>query len=507
MPKKPKHCPKCGEAALVRNGKSEQGWQRYLCNACGFRPTTLHTTETTVDKRALRKSRRFVITSAQNDTPLFLPFLHALENYAKEHQAELIVIPTRYRNPDAFHEGAAEGMDWPEEVKPYLLDEDAVIGPGLKVMGDAKINATASDPLSQMDAIAGQHSAIYGHAQVQLRLIATPRNELPRQLMTTGSVSLKNYSRSKAGKRAHFHHTHGAVVVEFRAGQFWFRQLLGDHTGSFYDLDSLYTAKGVRRGGHKAAALVLGDEHVKFIDKGVKRATFGKGGIVDTLKPGVLVRHDMHDHFSASHHHEADTLLRVAKATRADDSVRAEMEELRDYIAETTPAGTLSLIVESNHHDHVRQWLNRFDANRDPGNACFAWKLLGAIAERIEKGENPNPFRTYLETNLPKKARARVGFLNPNEPHEICGIDVSQHGDRGANGARGSINAYAKLNRKMVVGHSHTPGIRQGAWQVGVSAPDMEYAVGLSTWMCTHCVIYPNGKRALLTVINGKWKG
>jgi hypothetical protein len=417
-----------------------------------------------------------------------------------------MVIPTRYRNPDSHHEGIADDMTWPAEVQPYLVDRDIKVHKHLMLMGDMKINATAANPLNGVESLSRGRSAVYGHAQVQMRLVATPRHDLPRILHTTGSCSVPNYSRSTAGKKALFHHSFGALVVETCGNRFHMRELLGSDDGSFYDLTRRYDVSSVTD-GHSIAALVLGDEHVKFMTPEVRRVTFGPGGIVETLKPGVLVRHDMHDHYSGSHHHESDTLLRVAKAHAGDDCVEAELTLLRDHIAATTPPGSVSAIVQSNHHDHLRQWLNRFDPKKEPHNALFAWELYGRLAQAIRLKEDADPFRVWLKGNLPDEVKGRVTFLDPDHEHLICGIDVSQHGDKGPNGSRGSLKGFARLSNKMFVGHIHTPGIEQGAWGVGVSAPNMAYASGLSSWLASHGIIYANGKRAFTHIIGAHWRG
>ena len=53
----------------------------------------------------------------------------------------------------------------------------------------------------------------------------------------------------------------------------------------------------------------------------------------------------------------------------------------------------------------------------------------------------------------------------------------------------------------------HTAGIIDGVYTAGVSGKlDMEYNKGPSSWSHSHVVTYPNGKRAIITVKNGKWK-
>ena len=46
-----------------------------------------------------------------------------------------------------------------------------------------------------------------------------------------------------------------------------------------------------------------------------------------------------------------------------------------------------------------------------------------------------------------------------------------------------------------------------GVYQVGTSSRlKLEYNSGPSSWLHTHCCIYPNGKRTLITIIDGQWR-
>jgi hypothetical protein len=82
------------------------------------------------------------------------------------------------------------------------------------------------------------------------------------------------------------------------------------------------------------------------------------------------------------------------------------------------------------------------------------------------------------------------------------------HGDRGPNGARGSIKNLRRIGVKSIIGHSHSPGIDEGCYQVGTSTslvPRLQQS-GPSSWLNTHCLVYANGKRTLINIINGEWR-
>ena len=85
--------------------------------------------------------------------------------------------------------------------------------------------------------------------------------------------------------------------------------------------------------------------------------------------------------------------------------------------------------------------------------------------------------------------------------------EVGYHGHFGPGGARGTLKAFTKIGAKSVIAHLHVPGIDKGAYQVGTTSKlKAEYVKGPHAWLHTHCVIYPNGKRSLINIIDGKWR-
>jgi hypothetical protein len=101
-----------------------------------------------------------------------------------------------------------------------------------------------------------------------------------------------------------------------------------------------------------------------------------------------------------------------------------------------------------------------------------------------------------------------VIFLSEDESFTICGdIECGSHGHNGNNGARGSTRAFQKQGKRFNIGHQHSAGIKDGVYVAGVSGKlDMGYNVGGSSWTHSHIVTYKNGKRAIITLKNGKWR-
>jgi len=116
-----------------------------------------------------------------------------------------------------------------------------------------------------------------------------------------------------------------------------------------------------------------------------------------------------------------------------------------------------------------------------------------------------DPF-TYWAKKMMCSA-GRTTFLERDQGFMINGIDVGQHGDVGPNGARGNRRSFTKIGVKSIIGHSHSPGIEDGVYQTGTnSLLALEYARGPSSWLHTDCIIYGNGKRTLINIIDGKWR-
>jgi hypothetical protein len=414
------------------------------------------------------------------------------------------VIKVLYRNPTTLGERVEDAW-WPPEVVPYLIEDEVHIADGIKVMGHVKIAATAVSPLTGLESLSLHESAIFGHAQIQMKTVATPQKRLPKILHTTGSTSSRNYSKSKAGVKGEFHHSLGAVVVEIDRNDdiVHIRGVVGDRKSEFYDLDKRWHSKGFSPAG-RAEAIVLGDEHTIEGCPDVKAATFtDDDSIVTVTKPRYIVRHDVIDSYSISHHHAKKPSIKFKKFQTGYNDLEWELHQTLEHLVETTPKGSTSVIVPSNHHNHITRWLEEVDWRTEPWNAKIYHELWGAWLDAIEKGEHFHPFTWWMQKYCPADAL----YLRNDYPFSVKGIYLGYHGDRGANGAKGTIIGFAKIGAKTVTAHTHSPGIEKGAYRVGTSSKlNLEYTIGPSSWLNTHCLIFSNGKRQLVNVINGRWR-
>ena len=456
--------------------------------------------------RALR-GKRYLITAAQNATPVHREFLRTLEVAAEHLAAELVVVPLRYRNPTSQWSSAQESDEWwAPDVEPYLYNQRRKLGPHLVLAADVKTVPTAASPLTGFESLTGAESCIIGHPRMQFRTVPVPTGKFPKILTTTGVCTASNYTDSKAGKIGAFHHFLGALVVELDGKRFHVRQINAERrTGAFIDLDKAFSPDGVID-APPALALVMGDTHVRVADPEVDAATFGPGGIVETLDPQTLIFHDLIDGETTNPHEVGNPFIAEAKRRAGRADVRAEIEEVAAFLRARVGERE-AVVVESNHHDFLARWIIRTDWRQDLKNAEFYLETAQLMlrSARVANGGAvyDDPFTHWL-----RELGAPARCLDADESYQVAGIECGMHGHRGPGGARGSLKNLSRLGAKVITGHSHSPGIEAGHYQVGTSSyRRLAYQRGPDRSLNTHCVVYATGKRALLTIIDGAWRG
>jgi hypothetical protein len=156
------------------------------------------------------------------------------------------------------------------------------------------------------------------------------------------------------------------------------------------------------------------------------------------------------------------------------------------------------------------RWLREADGRADPPNARFWLRANLAIYDAIARSE-PD-FDVFAWAVRQADPLDEVVFLPRNGSYVICqehggGIELGQHGHLGPNGSRGSAANLIRVAAKMNVGHAHTASILDGVYTAGLCGLlDQSYNEGPSSWSHTQVVVYPNGKRSLVTLQEGAWR-
>ena len=464
---------------------------------------------------------RYIITSAQNNTPIHDGLWANLLALADHYRARLIVGRYVYnlealgqrgqeKDPNALSKRARLERWWAPQIMPYVLDERMRLAPDLEWCGHMNIMPTAVRPLGDLHNYTGTRSAIFPHPTLALESVPTGKHEPTKINYSTGAVTLPNYIQRKAGQKAEFHHALAALIVEVdQDGDWWVRQLNADHDGTICDL-TIQVRDGRVTDRHTVEAINWGDIHVAEMQEWMEAACWGVNSIIDQLRPRYQLMHDTLDFRSRNHHDLKNPHVMFRKFTTRSESVEEELGQCCDFLHRASRQFCQTILVDSNHDNALTRWVRDTSHKNDPVNAIFYLRTELAIHEAIARGDDDFHVLEWALRQVGLKGDFR--FLRTDESFVICdqngnGIECGNHGHLGPNGSRGSDAGYVKMGRRMNIGHGHYALIWQGLYRAGVQANiDMQYAVGPSNWSQSLIVTYPTGKRAIVTFRNRKWR-
>jgi hypothetical protein len=450
-----------------------------------------------------KTKKRFIISYAQNNTQVHKGLYQNIEAYAKEIDADIHIILGRYKNPTSvFTQDQEQNEFWVEEVIKYGDANRHDIHEYVSIMSDVKVQPTAINPMSGLEGLSGVNSCIFGSPRVQLEMIPVLENSKPKMMLTTGAVTLKNYTDSKAGKKGEFHHTFGFVVVEIKDNKtFFVRQVTADDkTGNFNDLYYNVSAGKVSR-INSIEAIVLGDIHFGHHDQRVIDETLK---FMDNIKPNHVILHDVFDGDSISHHQMKDPFIQYGKEMNGTNDLGKELDGLMKGLKPFEKYKNV-VIVRSNHDDFLDRWLKNEDWKKQPTykNSRLYMQLSDILLEQY--GSDPSNIIGVIPALIKKQYPSFIS-LNRSASYKVKGFELGQHGDFGTSGSRGSIQQFRKLNTKIVVGHYHKPERKDGALSVGTSTRlRVGYNQGASPWLQSHVIIHNDGRAQHLNFIDGEY--
>lgn len=440
--------------------------------------------------------KRFIISWAQSETEIHEVFLTNIEAYAKFIDADIHIICGRYKNPTSL--GASNKIKkeeknkrmWHDRLQPYLDANRQNIHEYLCILGDVKIQPTAFDPLSGMNGLTSLESCILGHPHLYMRSLPVLPNYPNKLLLTTGAVTVPNYTDTKVGKRSEFHHQFSFVVVELDGDSFHVRQVQASDCGSFYDLFYYVEQGNVKSTEEQYPAIILGDMHLGSEDKELVEKTFE---LIDKLNFEKIYLHDIFDGSSINHHELHNPFKLLEKENINGLDLRKEVEYMKEWFWDRTEYNFISIM--SNHNDFLDRWLMNSDWRLVPNKEMYL-KLALLKSQNSDKS---------VLTLLLEDVR-NVECLEYGESLRLNGYELGLHGDKGANGSRCSPNQLKNLNTKTITGHSHSPSRQLGSVVVGTSTKlNLGYNTGLSSWMQSHAIMYPNSKVSQINYVNGKF--
>lgn len=476
-------------------GKSERTVRKWCSEKLKFKekPEVESEQYELAKQRTLDKNKkRFIITWAQNNTPVHAGFLKNIEAYAAHIDADIHVVAGRYKNPTSVFTDADEEF-WADELvsKGYLDAGRHDVHKYLSVMSDFKIQPTAINPMSGLQGVSGINSCVFGSPKVQMEMIPVLEGNKPKMMLTTGAVTRINYTDSKAGKKGEFHHTYGFVVVEIKdKDTFFVRQVTADdRTGTFNDLYYKVEGGEVKK-NTSIAAIVLGDIHYGNHDQDVIDKTHQ---MLDQLVPKHVILHDVFDGSSISHHEMKDPFVQYAKEIQGTNSLKREIDMMMDGLSGFKKYSNV-VIVRSNHDDFLDRWLKNEDWKKQPTtkNSLEYMEYSAMLLRQYAK--DPYSVKGVIPEIINKEFPKFI-TLGRSASYKVKTWELGQHGDIGSSGSRGSLQQFRTLNTKIIVGHYHAPGRKDGALSVGTSTKlRVGYNIGASAWLQSHVIIHEDGK-------------
>lgn len=449
--------------------------------------------------KKVKTHKKFFVTTAVVGCKVHKGFLESIDAYCEAHNAVLLVLPSA---------DPASEAGW--ELDPALIERDVVFSDlalnKSVFVSSIKLSAKHIDPITGLQRLGQRHgSFLYASPKQRLKMTSTSNTKTPHAVMTTGAVTLPNYLTTKymsdrTAYIAHNDHIMGGIIVEVVSDKlFHYRQVQADSKGAFIDLGIQYSGSETK--AVRPEALVLGDWHAGETSQYAREAfVSSSSSVVSLLKPKRIILHDFFDGKSISHHNAKNTVIRAIHANQNLLSLKAELEVLVRDLNEFTKIAEEIVIVKSNHDEVLDRYLSEARYVNDAQNHSLGLRLAAAMID----GHNPLKFALEsMGLDNPEKVR----WLDRDEDFKVSGVELGAHGDKGANGSRGSLRSMENAYGSSISGHAHTPEILRNAWQVGTcSLLKLDYNKGPSSWMNTSALLYSNGSKQLINVIEGDWK-
>jgi len=466
--------------------------------------------------------KRYICTSAQNNTRVNDEFLTALQALASHYEARLLVGTFTY-NQNAFGKLAVKrgtkkacerDLWYDPKIEPYICDERLELAPGLVWCGEMNILPTAVDPLSGLETYTHRKSAIFPHAKLAMRSIATMLDDGCKLNFTTGAVTQRNYIQKKEGQKAEHHHKYAALLVEVdSSGNWWARQIgVGSKSNELQDLD-VKVVDGKVTTGCSVEAITWGDLHATMAEDWVVEQSLD---MLDALRPRYQFLHDILEGASINRHvikRAPDAHYGFYRWLRGLHRFDAEVQKTVEVVQKYLRPWCQTVVPESNHDGGwMRSWLSNYDYRFDPANAELFLDLQKWTFEQIRKLTEQG--KSHKDVPVVEKVFKTFGldgvrFLLPDESFTICDkkIECGMHGHLGPGGSMGSPSNMSQIGRRANTAHTHSAGIWNGLYVAGTSSKlKWSYNWGPSAWNHSHIVTYPNGQRCIVTMYAGKWK-
>ncbi|MBO6507416.1 MAG: hypothetical protein JJ979_02835, partial [Roseibium sp.] len=426
----------------------------------------------------VKKRSVYLLTAAQDETPVHKDLWENMQAYAEHRGAEILVGGFTYQKGLFEDHNVVTGL-YSSKLVPFLQPRVLELGPDILWYGAANILPTTANPLAGWQTQTREKWAVFPHAKIALETVPSMPSRRPKQLMTSGVVTVANYVQRNAGQKAEFHHTLGFTIVEVdRDGDHFCRQVSAEGDGSFQDLETR-VEKGKVTTGHRVKAINPPDLHGEHIP--AERASIIWGldleamtcseGLIDQLRPHYQFVDDSFTFSARNHHSRDDPHERAWRLSERNDSVQDNIRAAAQVIAATRRPWCRTVHKASNHNLALDRWLKDTKAASDAPNAAY-WHHLNAVwHERIREGDRSFQIHAYALQQEVEDRLEDVRFLKEGESFLICGqagapIECGLHTHIGARGSR-SAASLRRIVERVNGAHTHEAKIVDALYFTG----------------------------------------
>jgi hypothetical protein len=491
-----------------------------------------------IDPKKVQKAKGLIVTAAQFGAPLNESVWLSFKRYADHMGYVLVVMPIKYGPVmTKFQQELNKRVltsTFDERLHGHMVFEDTVLANGMLNLNTMRLRPTLVKFISAAVGQRGYNvSQIFASPKLELMHLQRLMHDYPKVAMTTGAVTHPSYNvdnlgqQDRTGAIAAAEHTYAGVVLEFSSAKtFHIRPLLSNKEGEFYDIDPVnggaifVTPDKIEHRPDGVNAAYLGDVHVGKTHPDVREVTFGDGQMLQTLRPKHVILGDLFDGHSISHWDDLNASRRALKGEANQNSLEAELKlvvsEL-EYMHRQLPKAELDVIA-ANHNEILKRFLQSMRWASDDTNLAFCARLFADLHDDlvtrkvpINEAEAQDPIKFWIDRHAPfAKTFERQDILLLPENDDAVKIACSFHGDVGPSGVgRTSMDAMREWNQWSIIGHMHSAAILGPIWRVGTMTGLTEHYVNgpRTKWTHTHAIIFENGQRQLINIVNGAWHG
>ena len=453
-------------------------WNKFLEDANADLSVIRHN----ITKKFNKKIDKVVITFVNDGSIINEDFFITLQNYCKINKAELGILWGKGQKKNRTFDSETYDL-----LTPYLATRFEFEKDDKCIVQDFLIPPTQKNPLLNLDKLSTNINTIVVGANKQyLQILPYKQYSQYRIACSTGSLSIPEYKDTVAGHIDSKYHKFGAILLEWNQKQSrYVIRNLEFKNNCIYDLNKKYNLSTVQT-LKELPGMVLGDLHLPDEDENSVKIT---KDFINTCKPKYTMLHDVASWNSVCHHNFGKCLFNAKNLDENNKDLKTELDIVCTKLnALAKDCQTTFWVVNSNHDAFIEKWLDNGDFVHDTKNAILGAKL----------------FIKYCSGQhiLDNKVEDNIIFLEKNKGYNICGFIISEHGDAGISGAFGSPNAFNKTFENCIVGHTHSPEIREKTFYVGtLSKLIVNYnQKGMTKWAHANAIIHENGTAQLILI-------